>query len=109
MDPLVQKLSEGAHPISAGRYRSAADLKQAIDRGYVLVKFTDTKGGTELGSRLDRAATDLGHADLANGTGTVHLVGNLSLNYVPVRCIADLDLATLEGQGHLEILEQETK
>ncbi len=56
-----------------------------------------------------RAATDLDRADLANATGSVHLVGNLSLNYVPVRCVADLDLVTLEGQGHLEILEQETK
>jgi hypothetical protein len=25
---------------------------------------------------------------------------------VPVRCVADIDLATVEGTGHLEILEE---
>jgi hypothetical protein len=32
----------------------------------------------------------------------VHLVGGLTLNYVKVRSIADIDLGTLAGQGHLE-------
>ena len=107
MDELVQRLSEGDHPIIASRADSAEELKQSIERGYVLIKFTDTRGGTELGVRLDEAATDLSDADFDQATGTVHLVGNLTLNYVKVRCIADVDLATLEGKGHLEILEEE--
>jgi len=81
------------------------ELKQAIDRGYVLVKFTDTRGGTELGVRLDNVLTNLSDADFGQSTGTVHLAGNLTLNYVKVRCIADVDLATLQGKGHLEIVE----
>ena len=105
MDELVQRLSEGNHPVIAGRAESAEGLKQSIDRGYVLVKFTDTRGGTELGVRLDEAATDLSGADFAQATGAVHLAGTLTLNYVKVRCVADVDLATLEGRGHLEILE----
>jgi hypothetical protein len=105
MDELVQRLSEGDHPIVAQRYKSAQELRQAIERGYVLLKFTDTRGGTELGVRLDNAATDLGGADFGQSTGTVHLVGNLTLNYVPVRHVADVDLATLNGTGHLEILK----
>ena len=32
--------------------------------------------------------------------------GNLTLNYVKVRCIADIDLETLTGHGHLEIVEE---
>jgi hypothetical protein len=106
MDELVQRLSEGDHPIIAQRYKSAQELKQAIDRGYTLVKFTDTRGGTELGVRLDNAATNLSGADFDRLTGTVHLVGNLTLNYVKVRCVADVDIAAMEGKGHLEILEQ---
>jgi len=105
MDELVQRLSEGDHPIVAQRYKSAQELRQAIERGYVLLKFTDTRGGTELGVRLDNAATDLGGADFGQSTGNVHLVGNLTLNYVPVRHVANVDLATLNGTGHLEILE----
>ncbi len=79
MDELVQRLSEGDHPIVANRYESAQELKQAIDRGYVLLKFTDTRGGTELGVRLDNAVTNLSGADFGQSTGIVHLVGNLTL------------------------------
>ena len=107
MDELVRRLSEGDHPVITRRADSVEELKQSIDRGYVLVTFTDTRGGTELGVRLDEALTDLGKADFEKGTGTVHLVGALILNYVKVRCVADVDLATLEGKGHLEILEKE--
>lgn len=106
MDELVQRLSEGDHPIIASRSDSAEELKRSIDRGYVLIKFTDTRGGTELGLRLDETATDLSGADFDQSSGSVHLVGNLTLNYVKVRCVADVDLATLEGKGHLEIREE---
>jgi len=30
----------------------------------------------------------------------------LTLNYVKVRCVADIDLSTLNGMGHLVILEE---
>lgn len=106
MDELVQRLSVGDHPVAASRSESAEDLKKSIDRGYVLIKFTGTRGGTELGVRLDETATDLSAANFDQATGTVHLVGNLTLNYVKVRCIADVDLATLEGKGHLEVVEE---
>ncbi len=107
MDELVQRLSEGDHPVEASLRpeRTVKALKEAIDRGYVHIKFTDTKGGTELGVRLDNAATDLSRADFDNQTGTVHLVGGLTLNYVKVRCIADINLNTLTGTGHLEPVE----
>ncbi len=108
MDELVQRLSEGDHPIVASRYKSTEELKQAVDRGYVLVKFTDTRGGTELGVRLDNGLTNLDGSDFSQSTGVVHLVGNLTLNYVKVRCVADVDIATLDGKGHLEILDQQT-
>jgi hypothetical protein len=106
MDELVERLAKGDHPIIASRSDSVEELKQSIDRGYVLVKFTDTRGGTELGIRLDEELTDLSGADFEKATGSVHLVGNLILNYVRVRCIADVELATLKGKGHLDILEE---
>jgi hypothetical protein len=106
VDELVQRLAEGDHPVVASRSESVEELQNSIDRGYVLVKFTDTRGGTELGLRLDEAATDLSAADFEASKGSVHLVGNLTLNYVKVRCVADIDLATLEGKGHLEIREE---
>lgn len=108
-DDLVQRLAEGSHPVevSLRPMPTVKILQECIDRGYVHVKFTDTKGGTELGVRLDQNASDLSQADFENQTGTAHLVGGLTLNYVKVRCIANIDLTTLAGQGYLEVIEAE--
>lgn len=105
MDELVERLSVGEHPIVAGRYKSAEELKQGIERGYVLLKFTDTQGGTELGVRLDQTAAEREAMAPSAPSGSVRLAGQLVLNYVKVRCVAEVDLATLEGKGHLEIAE----
>ncbi|MGB8508764.1 MAG: MbtH family protein [Pyrinomonadaceae bacterium] len=102
-DDLVKRLSEGEHPVEASLRpeKTVEAFKERIDMGYVHIKFTDTRGGTELGVRLDPGVVDLNQADFANKTGTVHLEGGLTLNYVKVRCIADIDLLTLTGKGHL--------
>jgi hypothetical protein len=44
-------------------------------------------------------------ANFDTETGNVHLVGNLTLNYVKVQCIADIELKTLEGKGRLVPVE----
>jgi uncharacterized protein YbdZ (MbtH family) len=100
---LVEKLCEGDHPVEASLRpeKSVKALKDRIDLGYVHIKFTNTRGGTELGVRLDRDALNLSQADFENQTGEVHLEGDLTLDYVKVRCIADIDLKTLDGRGHL--------
>ncbi len=102
-DDLVERLSEGRHPVDASlpRQTNARALKERIDLGYVHMKFTDTLGGTELGVRLDTDALDFNGADFENETGTVHLEGGLTLNSARVRCVADIDLRTLTGTGHL--------
>ena len=103
-ESLVQRLSRGEHPVEASLRpeKTVQALKDCFDRGYVHIKFTNTKGGTELGVRLDRDATDLSGADFSSQTGSVHLVGSLTLDYVKVQCTADIDLKTLTGQGHLQ-------
>ncbi len=109
MSELVQKLANGRHRVIFRPIRDNAveELKECIDRGYVHIKFTETKGGTELGVRLDDERTDLTGADFTKGEGSIHVAGNLTLDYVKVRCVADLDIARMEGLGHLEILEEE--
>jgi uncharacterized protein YbdZ (MbtH family) len=104
---LVDRLCEGNHPVEAGLRpeRTAKLFKDAIDRSYVHIKFTQTRGGTELGVRLDRDACDFSKADFEKGSGTAHIVGGLTLDYVKLRCIADIDLETLEGTGRLEKIE----
>jgi uncharacterized protein YbdZ (MbtH family) len=100
---LVERLSMGSHPIEPALRptKTAAVLKECIDREYVHIRFTQTCGGTELGMRLDNSATRMVDANFETGTGSVHLEGELTLDYVRVRCIADLDLAALTGSGHL--------
>ena len=106
-DDLVTRLCTGEHPLKAAMrvQRTAQAFKTAIDRDHVRVIFTDTPGGTELGLCLDRAATRMDAADFTAGTGAIHLVGTLVLDFVPVRCLATIDLATLSGTGHLERIE----
>lgn len=109
MNDLVQRLSTGTHPVevSLRPEKNFKLFKECLDRGFVHIKFTDTRGGTELGVRLDRTLSDQSNADLEQGAGSIRLVGPLTLNYVKVRCIADVDLATLTGNGKLELLEEE--
>ena len=107
---LVDRLCVGDHHVVVSQRPEATlnGLKEAIDNGYVRIKFTETKGGTELGFKLDKEASDLSGANFENGTGKVRLVGGLTLDYNRVRCIAEIDLSTLEGQGHLVKVEAAT-
>jgi len=102
-DDLVTRLATGDHPVevSLRPEKTAEAFKAAIDRGHVSINFTDTKGGTELGVRLDTQACDWSQADFSKATGPVHVEGTLTLNYVEVRVVADCQLSTLTGNGHL--------
>ena len=106
-DDLIKRLATGDHPVEIclRPERTLTVLQECINRGYVHIKFTDTKGGTELGVRLNRDASDFSQADFENHAGRVQLVGSLTLNYVKIKCIADIDLASLAGQGHFNIVE----
>ena len=104
---LVERLCEGDHRVEvvlrpAG---TAKQFKEAIDRNYVHIKFPETKGGTQLGFRLDPTESDFSTADFEHGKGTVHVEGRLTLDYVKVKCVADIDLSSLEGKGHLVKVE----
>ncbi|NYH52708.1 MULTISPECIES: hypothetical protein [Nocardiopsis] len=103
MEELVERLSvEGRKVVVGGPSPSVEELQRRItELGYVFIKFSDSRGGTDLGVRVDESATDTGGADFAAGTGTVHIEGTLTLDYVEVRCVADIDLASLDGTGHL--------
>jgi hypothetical protein len=108
MDELVQRLAEGNHPVTVGGPKpSLEEFRLRVeDMGYVFIKFTDTRGGTDLGVRVDKGATDLREAHFDQRTGIAHVEGTLTLNYVKVRCVADMNLETLSGTGHLVVLEE---
>ena len=102
MDALTRRLTVEQPVAVGGPTPTLDDFRVRLhELGSVFVKFTETRGGTDLGVRLDRAATDPAGADFAAGRGTVHVEGTLILNDDPVRCVADIDLATLRGTGRL--------
>jgi len=107
MNELVQRLSAGSHAVEVSLRpdRTIAALKEQLELGCVQIKFTGTRGGTELGVELDPGACDLSQINCDRQTGQIHLVGSLTLNYIKVRCIADINLQTLAGTGHLEPVE----
>lgn len=107
MSELVKKLSLGDHAVIYPG--TLEELRSAIGLDYVHVKFTETRGGTELGFRLDPEASDLSSGDVEKGTGRIRMAGRLNLDGVDVLCVGELDLTTLEGKGHLEILEEAKK
>ena len=102
-EPLVERLSRGDHPVelTVRPDRDMAAVRASIERGQVFLRFTDTDGGTELGVRLDPSACDLTAADYDGSSGEVRLVGDLTLDFEPVRCEARVELATLTGRGFL--------
>jgi uncharacterized protein YbdZ (MbtH family) len=102
--PLVDRLCDGDHRVivNCRPERTPQALKERLELGHVHLKFNDTRGGTELGVRLEPGASDWSDADFDHGTGTVRLAGTLTLDFCRVRCHAVIDVATLEGTGHLE-------
>jgi uncharacterized protein YbdZ (MbtH family) len=100
---VVERLSEGDHAVevSLRPEKTFKLFKEAIDREYIRVNFTQTKGGTEIGFHLDRANSDFSKANFEAGTGEAHVEGNLMLDYVKVKCVADIDLVKLSGTARL--------
>jgi uncharacterized protein YbdZ (MbtH family) len=101
---LVERLSTGRHPveISLRPTKDLARFKDCVERGYVHVKFTGTRGGTELGVRIVKDETTLDAADFDRGVGKATIVGTLTLDFVDVRCHATVNLPELVGEGYLE-------
>ena len=105
MNELVEKLTQEQEIEASLRPETNLEnFKAALDRGYVHVKFPNTRGGTELGIRLDPEASDLANADFESRSGSVKIVGGLILDYERVRFHGEIDLGTLKGTGRLEPL-----
>ena len=105
INELVKRLSEGKHEVIIGyRGEDYEEIKQRIKDGFIYIKFTQTKGGTELGINVDYKLTCLKDANFELGKGHFQIVGICELDFQRVRCVADINLATRHGIGYLELL-----
>ena len=86
------------------RYKDADKLKRAAENGYVLVKFSGTQGGTELGANVknDDARCQVSFDEQAK-TATIR--GRLKLDFTPVHLLATINLETFQGTGRLEVVD----
>jgi hypothetical protein len=103
VEDLVTRLCRGRHSVSVERYKNATAFREAIEKGFVLVRFTQTRGGTEVGFRIDREQS---RTDPATSTAT-RLVGRFTLDGSRVECTVDIEGDQLEGMGHLTRLDAE--
>jgi len=103
---LVERLCAGSHKVRAMVRAEKSDtaFKEAIDRGFVQIEFTDTQGGTVLGFPIDLEQSDLSQIGDNKRDGQAVIVGMLTLNFQKVRCIATIDLNNLKGEGKLELI-----
>ena len=102
MSELVEFLCTKQGSLTVGGPKpSLQRFRDAIGRRYVLLRFTETRGETDLGMDLDGDACKVDETSLELGSGSVHLEGHLTLDYIPVRFVADVDLQSLNGTGQL--------
>src|ERR1700756_1973589 len=100
---LVEFLCKGDHPVEAAlREKTREAMKEAIALGHVPIKFTDTRGGTELVVPLARNRSALGTVESSDGSAEIKGGVDVKIDYGRVTCIARIDLAALKGEGHLE-------
>lgn len=103
---LVERLSHGDHRVEVAGLgdNPLRRLRERIDLGHVMVRFPETRGGTELGIRFDPKTVELGGCNLDAGTGKLVLQGELTLDGTRVRIHADIDVASMAGRGRLDVL-----
>lgn len=108
INELVRKLSIGEHKVSLNeRNETLLEIRERIENGFIHIKFTETKGGTELGINVDKNNTNLSEIDFKKGQGVLHLEGTTTLNYNNVRCIADIDIKKMIGKGYLKMEDRD--
>ena len=108
INELVKRLSEGKHEVVIGhRNEPYEEIKERIEDGYIHIRFTKTRGGTELGINVDLNSTNVKDLDFTKGEGLLHIEGTTNLNYNTVRLIADIDLVSRKGEGYLKVVSEE--
>jgi hypothetical protein len=101
MDSLVEKLASKEQKVATNRCKDSLELQQHFKRGFILLMFSGTQGGTELGCRLEMESCSSDSVDFEKGSGMLKLVGSLTLNFQPIKIVALIDVARLAGTAEV--------
>lgn len=81
---------------------SIEKLRRAVEVGYILVKFSETKGGTELGCNVKNENP---RCSVEWKDSKIIFHGRLKLDFTPILVHATIDLTTFQGTGYVEPIE----
>ncbi|KAF2077467.1 hypothetical protein CYY_001240 [Polysphondylium violaceum] len=105
---LMKKLLE-PQDVVISRYRTSDgtpkidDFKEAVSRGFFLIKFPKIFGGTEIGVNLKNLPKDFG-VEYSPDNTTIKVSGKVEFQNIPTRFKASFRLDSFEGTGCLELL-----
>jgi hypothetical protein len=103
MSDLVQRLKKPQDIELAIRPEATSvTLRSALERGFVFVRFPNTRGGTELGVKVDPTTSLWKNVDFPSASGDVLITGTLTLDYIKVRFQGNIDISMMKGTGYLE-------
>jgi hypothetical protein len=103
---LVDRLCSGWHKVRVvvRPENSFEAFKEALERGFVQIEFTETRGGTVLGFPVEIEQNELSKVRVNSRDEKLMIAGTLTLNFQKVRCTALIDLNNLAGEGKLELI-----
>ncbi len=103
----VEFLTKGVQSISAKLAgHGVASFHNSLVREYIHLTFTGTRGQTCIGIKIDPQKTEFKNVDFEKGVGLVKVEGNFILDFVKLKCCAEIDLQDLSGTAQLEIVQK---
>jgi hypothetical protein len=107
VDRLVEFLTSDEHPVTMDRYASAADVAEAVGDGVLLLRCTDTRGGTELSFEVATDAAERTAQSIGASQPRFEVMGSLTLNDEDLRVTASIDAESLTGTAQFRPAQQQ--
>jgi hypothetical protein len=107
VDRLVEFLTSDEHPVTMDRYGSAAEVAEAVGDGVLLLRCTDTRGGTELSFEIAADAAERAVQSIGSSQPRFEVTGSLTLNDEDLRVTASIDAESLTGTAQFQPVQQQ--
>lgn len=108
IESLPIRLSRQPQPVELilRSERSSDGVIQQLKSRCIHIRFTGTRGGTDLALAISETDAQRYMDQISSGEKRLHITGDLTLDYVPARCVAEIDLSKFAGTAQLNLLTQ---